>query len=148
PWDPTAQQTQPGNAAFWYRTYFWLVWVGIAANCLFVLPLIFAPRWMLTFLGVSAAPVICAQMGGLLLGLISVFYIPAASKPVRYRAFAWLAVFPSRAAGVTFCAVAVIALGANDAFLLGVLLDLPFAVLQTIVLCAMMRREQAGKARL
>jgi len=147
PWKPVmvVAAGDPDGMACWRRAYFWLVWLGIAANLIFVLPLVFVPHWMLRQLGVSAEPVLWAQMGGLLLGLISVFYIPAARDPLKYRPFAWLAIFPSRTGGVLFCTVAVVALAANEAFILGVSLDLPFAVLQTFVLCKLASVERHGK---
>ena len=126
----------------WRKLYCCVAWIGIAANAVFVLPLVFVPHWMLAVLGVASLPVIWAQMAGLLLGLVSVFYIPATRDPDRYRLFAWLAIFPSRAGGVLFCTVAVVCLGANEAFLLGVLLDLPFAVAQTVILARLYGLER------
>ncbi len=124
--------------------YRWVAWIGIGANMLFVLPLVFVPHWMLNFLGVGGEPVIWAQLGGLLLGIISIFYIPAISNLDRYRTFAWLAIFPSRAFGALFTFIAVVFLGANEAFLLGVLLDLPFALIQTFILVRLERLERGG----
>lgn len=145
-WTPTVVNVKnPQAVECWKTVYCWVAWIGIAANCIFVLPLVFAPHWMLRMLGVTAMPVLWAQMAGLLLGLVSVFYIPATRDPDRYRLFAWLAILPSRSAGVLFCTVAVVGLGANDAFGMGVLLDLPFAVAQTIILSRLEACERWGE---
>jgi len=135
PWAPSAPTPARGTEEMRLRTvYRWVACIGIGANMLFVLPLVFVPHVMLRFLNVGGEPVAWAQEAGLLLGIISVFYIPALFDLDRFRPFAWLAIFPSRAFGVLFTFIAVLFLGANDAFLLGVVLDLPFAVAQTFIL--------------
>jgi hypothetical protein len=49
----------------------------------------------------TATPDLWPRFAGLLLVLLSVFYMPAATDPDRYRANAWFAV-ASRLAGVVF----------------------------------------------
>lgn len=143
-WNPELPRAVDSTrVAGWKRAYHWVAWIGIGANMIFVLPLVFVPHWMLRMLGVPSEPVIWAQLAGLFLGLVSVFYIPAIGDVDKYRLFAWLAILPSRTAGFTFCTVAVVCLGAHEAFLLGVLLDLPFAFLQTIILARLDVAERA-----
>ncbi|MGE0812939.1 MAG: hypothetical protein AB7O28_12400 [Vicinamibacterales bacterium] len=76
--------------------------VGIAANLAFALPTLVAPAAALRLAGLPAAsPIVWPQVAGLLLSLLSVFYLPAAVDPDRYRLIAWLAV-GARLAGVAF----------------------------------------------
>ena len=79
-----------------------VVWLGISANLLLSLPTIFAPRWVLETLGLrQTGDPLWTAFAALLLVLLSLFYIPGANDPHRYRFNAWLAVF-SRLAGVIF----------------------------------------------
>lgn len=74
----------------WFRR---AVWLGIIGNWVLTLPLIFAPAWTLDLLGLRAThdPVWTA-FAALLVFLVTVFYIPGANQPYRYRFNAWLAV--------------------------------------------------------
>lgn len=85
--------------AVWFRR---AVWLGILANLVLALPAIFVPQLVLDFWGFrpSADPVWTA-FAGLLLVLLSLFYIPGANQPYRYQFNAWLAVV-ARLAGVFF----------------------------------------------
>jgi len=79
-----------------------VMWVGIAANLLLALPTIAAPDQMTAFSNLpTVTPNLWARFAGLLLVLLSVFYMPAAIDPDRYRASAWMAV-GARLAGVLF----------------------------------------------
>jgi cytochrome c5 len=138
---PEKKPYDPGAAAFWTRVYRWLAVVGIIANALFFAPLLFATDWMLRMLGVDGQPPAFAQFAGLLLGLISVFYLPGTADPTKYRLYAWLAIIPSRLCGVLMCLSAVVWLGGPENFVLGVFLDLPFAVAQVFVLGALNRAQ-------
>jgi hypothetical protein len=89
-----------GTAAeTWFRR---VLWLGIVANLGLAVPTLLAPERMMAFSRLPpATPVMWPRFAGLLLVLLSVFYMPAAVDPNRYRAVAWLAV-ASRLAGVIF----------------------------------------------
>lgn len=85
--------------AIWFRR---VVLLGVATNLLFALPGVFIPNTVIGLVG--GAPVvypIWPAFASLLLILLSLFYIPAALDPFKYRPFAWLTV-ASRFAGVWF----------------------------------------------
>ncbi|MBK1724580.1 hypothetical protein [Thiocystis violacea] len=83
----------------WFRR---AVWLGILGDWVLTLPVIFAPEAVLDFLGLRAThdPVWTA-FAGLLVFLLSLFYIPGANKPYRYKLNAWFAVL-ARPPGVLF----------------------------------------------
>ena len=87
------------TSAKWFRR---AVWLGIVGDWVLTVPVIFAPEWTLHLLGLRATqdPVWTA-FAGLLVLLLSLFYIPGANKPYRYRLNAWFAVF-ARPPGVLF----------------------------------------------
>ena len=107
----------------WKLRHSLIVWLGIVLNMGFVIPLLFAPVWLLDLFGLRVEPLIWTQFAGLLLAIISVFYIPATIDIDRYRIFAWLSVFPSRSFGVLFFSFMVFLAHQPAAFLLGVALD-------------------------
>jgi hypothetical protein len=83
----------------WFKR---VLWIGILANLALAVPTIFAPAQMLTLSSLPpATPLLWTQFAGLLLVLLSVFYMPAGLDLDRYRVIAWLAV-GSRLAGVIF----------------------------------------------
>jgi hypothetical protein len=83
----------------WFRR---VMWVGIAANLALALPTIAAPSIMLDVARLpTATPELWVRFSGLLLVLLSVFYMAPAVDPDRYRASAWMSV-GSRLAGVLF----------------------------------------------
>lgn len=83
----------------WFRR---VLWIGIAANLCLALPTLLAPERMIALSGLPpATPVLWPRFAGLLLVLLSLFYMPAGFDTTRYRAVAWLAVV-SRLAGVVF----------------------------------------------
>ena len=86
-------------AAIWFGR---VVLIGVVANFLLAGPSLVAPAFVLSALGLPVPSVIMwPQFAALLLILLSLFYIPAAMNPDRYRASAVLAV-ASRLAGVLF----------------------------------------------
>ena len=107
----------------WKLRHALIVWLGIVLNMGFVIPLLFAPVWLLDLFGLRVEPLIWTQFAGLLLAIISVFYIPATIDIDRYRIFAWLSVFPSRSFGVLFFSIMVFLAHQPAAYLLGVALD-------------------------
>ena len=98
----TVQSMAPvrrGAAETWFRR---VLWLGIVANIALAIPTLAAPEMMMAFSRLPpATPVLWPRFAGLLLILLSVFYMPAGVDPRRYRVVAWLAVL-SRLAGVIF----------------------------------------------
>ena len=88
------------NAALaWFRR---VLWVGIVANCALAVPTLLAPERMIELSALPpASPLVWPQFAGLLLILLTIFYMPAGVDPLRYRANAWFAV-GARLAGVIF----------------------------------------------
>lgn len=85
--------------AVWFRR---AVWAGILADWLLGLPTIFAPEWVLSTLGVrQTLDPTWTAFAALLVVLLSLFYIPGANNPYRYRFNAWFAVL-ARPPGVIF----------------------------------------------
>jgi len=86
----------------WSRAFQCAVWAGIAANLVFAIPGILYPNLVLSWANVNPAadPVWPAFSCNLLL-LLSMFYIPAALNPFRYKTIAWMTV-GARFAGVIF----------------------------------------------
>lgn len=94
-----------------------VVWFGIILNMFFVFPLVLAPGWLLGLLNIPLDQLIWARASGMLLFIISVFYIPATWDLKRYRATAWFSIFPSRTFGATFFTIAVFVFGQPVGFL-------------------------------
>jgi len=118
------------RAALWFRR---VVIVGVLANLFFALPGIFRPNDVIGLVhGTPALQPIWPSFASLLLVLLSMFYLPAAIDPFRYRAVAWLAIV-SRCAGVWFF------LFYWRAYSMFGYLDLVFGVLQAILLIAAYR---------
>jgi hypothetical protein len=86
-------------AGQWFRR---VLWIGILSNLALSIPTLVAPARLLALSSFPpASPVLWPRFSGLLLILLSLFYMPAGIDPDRYRAIAWLAV-GSRLAGVIF----------------------------------------------
>lgn len=86
-------------AETWFRR---VLWIGIFANLALSIPTMLAPQAMMAWSRLPpASPLVWPSFAGLLLILLSIFYIPAAVDPNRYRVVAWLAVM-ARLAGVIF----------------------------------------------
>jgi hypothetical protein len=85
------------------RTWFQrVVTIGILANLALAVPTVVAPERMIAFSNLPpATPLVWPQFAGLLLILLSAFYVPAAMDCARYAIVAWMAVF-ARLAGVIF----------------------------------------------
>ena len=78
------------------------MWIGIVANLALAVPTLLFPERMLAWTNLPLAnPVMWPRFAALLLILLSVFYMPAAIDPDRYRVSAWMAVL-SRLTGVLF----------------------------------------------
>lgn len=102
---------------------------GIFLNILLIVPLLFFPDQFLSLVGAPTDKLIWPRFAAILLIIISTFYVLAIVDLKRYRAVAWLAIFPSRSFGFTFFLLAVFVYNQPAAFLLGVLVDGTVAVL-------------------
>ena len=120
-----------------YATWFGrVVWLGVLTNVALALPALFLPDEMLAMMSLpSASPGMWPSFAALLLILLSLFYIPAAISPLRYRPVAWLSVM-ARLAGVTFFCIF-----NRDYFMFG-LLDLVFFVPESILLTLAIREAK------
>ncbi|HEY2620335.1 MAG TPA: hypothetical protein VGI78_23540 [Acetobacteraceae bacterium] len=105
------------SISVWIVRHTILVWFGIVLNALFIVPLLFVPRWFLDLFDIPLKELIWARESAGLLMIISVFYVPAAVDFGRYRANAYIAVFPSRTFGATFFFFAVLLFGQPIGFL-------------------------------
>src|SRR5215472_7101451 len=101
----------------WILRHTVLMWFGIFLNALFIVPLLFFPRWMLNLFGIPLDQLIWARESAGLLMIISTFYVPAAINFGRYRVNAYIAVFPSRTFGASFFFFAVLLFGQPPGFL-------------------------------
>ncbi|MEH2179782.1 hypothetical protein [Nostoc sp.] len=129
------------NYAKWFSR---VTWLGIIANMFFVIPSCFFPELMLTFLQMHIPmPIIWVRAAGMLLFIISAFYIPGALDPYRYQATAWISIFPSRAFGSTFFICAVLFFGQDKGFLSIAFVDLFFGLTEVILLTLAMRDQNA-----
>jgi hypothetical protein len=91
--------TDTNRAAVWFSR---VMWLGIVANLALAIPTIVVPETMLNLTGLPAAsPLLWLQFSAVLLVIVSLFYMPAAIDPYRYRSVAWLAVL-SRLIGVVY----------------------------------------------
>lgn len=118
-----------------YATGFRLmVLLGVAANLALAVPAVFAPNAVIALVGgAPVAETVWPAFAGWLLILLSLFYLPAAVDPDRYRVVAVLTVL-ARFAGVTFFTLL------HPQFLLLALFDLFFGVTQGMLLLALGRR--------
>ena len=121
----------PGAPRTWFRR---VMWLGIVANLALAVPTLLVPETMLRLTGLPVTdPLMWTRFAALLLVLLSVFYMPAAMDPDRYRPAAWIAV-GSRLAGVCFF------LTQERQYLMFGLFDLVFFVPEAILLVMLSRR--------
>jgi hypothetical protein len=133
------------SAAKWFGR---VVWVGIVVNMLFVIPCFFFPERLCELLGLTKPdPIIWVRTSGMLLFIISVFYIPAAVNPFRYRATAIMHIVPSRACGSSFFLYSVLFRGQEIGFLSIALVDLFFGVVSAVLLYLAFRTGQSHQER-
>lgn len=111
-------RTSPQSSiSVWITRHTILIWFGIFLNSLFIIPLLFFPRWMLDLFSIPLQELVWARESAGLLMIISAFYIPAAIDFGRYRANAYIAVFVSRTFGASFFFFAVLLFGQPPGFL-------------------------------
>jgi len=121
-------------AGTWFKR---VVWLGIVANFGLAVPTLIAPGRMIVLTGLPpATPLLWPQFAGLLLILLSIFYMPAGIDFVRYRVTAWSSV-GSRLAGVIFF----VGFQSREYHLLGYF-DLVFLVPEAILLTMALRAIQ------
>ena len=127
------------HAEQWFKR---VMWLGIAANMALAVPTLLAPARMIEFVGLPMpVPLMWPQFAALLLILLSLFYMPAAIDPVRYRLVAVLTLV-SRLAGVVFF----VGFQASEYHLFGYF-DLVFLVPQALLLFASKRGAGSGGPR-
>lgn len=141
----TAGTTGPPTAgpsrnpyARWFRRAMWL---GIVQDWVLGIPAIFAPER--TLKAVRQRPTgdpVWTSFAALLVVLLSLFYIPGARDPVRYRATAWLSVF-ARPPGVLLFLV----LRRGRYPLFGII-DAVLFCIQAPLLFLTMRAERRGRS--
>jgi len=113
-----------------------MMWVGILANLALAIPTLLLPGRMMAWIDLPlATPIMWPRFAALLLILLSVFYMPAAVDPDRYRTTAWTAVF-SRLAGVLFF------LTQPREYLMFGLFDLVFFIPEIVLLWRLSRSTQ------
>lgn len=114
--------------------------VGIGVNMLLAVPALIAPAWALSIFSIpQPGPLVYAQFAAFLVILLSIFYVPAALDPDRYRLVAWLTVLARMAAAIFFTTAA-IWLG-ERVFFLPALLDFSFSLAQGIPLILWVRAD-------
>jgi hypothetical protein len=127
----------------WAKWFGRVVWTGIVVNMVFVVFCFCFPENMCALLHLKQPdPIIWVRTSGMLLFIISIFYIPAALDPFRYRATAIMHIIPSRACGSSFFLYSVLLRGQEKGFLSIALVDLFFGVLSAIFLYLAFRDGQ------
>jgi hypothetical protein len=87
------------KAAVWFGR---VVWLGILANFALAIPALFVPERVIAMANLPPAmPLLWPRFAAWLLILLSLFYMPGAVDPYKYRVTAWLSIV-SRLAGVFF----------------------------------------------
>jgi hypothetical protein len=123
------------SAGRWFTR---VMWVGIIANLALAILTLLYPAMMLARNSLPPAePLLWPRFAALLLILLSVFYMPGAIDPDRYRANAWLAI-ASRLVGVVFFFV----FQSAEYRMLG-MVDLVFFIPEVILLTVAVRRAAA-----
>ena len=127
------------RAEMWFKR---VMWLGIVANMALAVPTLLAPERMIYFVGLPMpTPLLWTRFAALLLILLSLFYMPAAIDPVRYRLVALLTLV-SRLAGVVFF----VGFQAREYHMFGYF-DLVFLVPQALLLFASGKPTGAGAQR-
>lgn len=119
--------------AIWFGR---VVWIGIIANCALALPTLLMPGQLLAMFSLPAAwPVMWPAFAALMLLLLSLFYIPAALRPLYYPVVSWLTVLTRLAGVVFFC------IFNRDYFFFGAY-DLVFFLLEAVLLALAVRLQE------
>ena len=130
--------------ALWFGR---LVWLGIVLNFAFGLLGLFAPDTLTQLFGLErATPRVWARDAGLFLIFVSLFYVPAASDPWRYRFNAYLLVI-ARFGYVAFWFIGVAVGEFGRPYLMFGVADLIIAVPQAILLYLTFKHSPDGPVR-
>ena len=113
----------PQDLSRWIARHSLLVWLGVALNLFFVFMLLIEPAMLLSLFKIPVDGSIWPRFAGLLLLIVTIFYIPATIDLERYRVIAWMAVFPSRSLGAVFFFLAVFVFDQPSGFIAAILLD-------------------------
>ena len=113
----------PRSLSLWIARHTLLVWLGILLNFAFAVSLLLDPNTFLALFNIPTGPTLWPRFAGLLLIIVSLYYIPPTIDLERYRANAWLAIVPSRSAGATFFFLAVFVFDQPPGFIVAILLD-------------------------
>jgi hypothetical protein len=131
-------QIRTTTAGRWFMR---VLWLGILVNLALAIATLAIPGTMLELNRLPAAePLLWTRFSGLLLILLSIFYMPAGIDPDRYRANAWMAV-ASRLVGVIFFLLFQLPVYRN----LG-LIDLVFFIPEVILLTVAVKSAKAAPA--
>jgi hypothetical protein len=127
------------RAQMWFKR---VMWLGIVANFALAVPTLLAPERMIEFVGLPMpTPLLWTRFAALLLIILSLFYIPAAIDPVRYRLVAYLTLV-SRLFGFVFFVL----FQAAEYHMFGYF-DLVFLVPQALLFFASGKSAGAGARR-
>lgn len=123
---------------FWFRL---LVALGGIANLAFAIPAFFAPEFLARLIDTgNIDPNVWLRNVGILLIILSSFYIPAIRDPFRYL-FNSVALVVGRFSAGVFFLVLVLFADYPDAFRLLAVNDLVFSILQAIALFLLLRQQ-------
>ncbi|MAC78558.1 MAG: hypothetical protein CML66_10915 [Rhodobacteraceae bacterium] len=127
----------------WKHRHGIVVWIGIALNLVFAIPLLVAPLWLMGVLGLPlSTAILWPRFAGGLLIILSVFYIPMTVDLDRFRIFAWLAILPSRSFGAVFFLGAILLNGEPPVYFIAVLIDGGIAIASLFCLIRVSTLEQ------
>ena len=127
------------HAKTWFKR---VMWLGIVANVALAVPTLLAPERMIEFVGLPMpTPLLWTRFAALLLILLSLFYVPSAIDPDRYRLVAWLTLV-SRLTGFVFF----VGFQAAEYHRFGYF-DLAFLIPQALLLFSFARGAGPGERR-
>jgi hypothetical protein len=129
-------------AKYWIARHGFFVWIGIILNLLFVISLFFYPIWTLDLLGISLDHLIWARYSAGLMMIISMFYMLPTIDFSRYRACAWLAIFPSRTFIAMFFTLSVLLFNQPPGFLVIAVVEAVIGAITSYCLIKISARER------
>jgi len=132
------------KSLFWFRL---LVALGGIANLAFAIPALFAPEFLARLIDTgNIDPNVWLRNVGILLIILSSFYIPAIRDPFRYL-FNSVALIVGRFSAGVFFLILVLFADYPDAFRLLAVNDLIFSMLQAIALFLLLRQQPGVNAQ-
>lgn len=129
------------NYAKWFNR---LVFIGVWINILgMALPFVFAPQFMIDWLGLpgGGGSVVWMRQAGLLLFYISILYLPGGREPLRFTLNAKFAVLVRMTIGLYWFYLVFVE-GRTRSFLIFGFLDVPLAILQGILLWQILKKKE------